>query len=199
MWKLRLTLVIAILMAAVVVGGYRLSQPEPEMVSAAPVPPPARVKVADISVQAMSVEEVEARTLPRIADQTNIYRDQNWNFHLRYPAGWERLTLSDSLTLFQSPDGESRIRVEAAGPVPLDGLSGFVDRSLGQAMVYSRQQLTVYGAPAERVVTVDGGSMETSFYINWNGTIFVVSGVGQQQAIELAARSFNAPLQVALR
>jgi len=59
----------------------------------------------------------------------------------------------------------------------------------------------VHGLPAERIVAYSDtvGGQITTFYIDNNGTIFTVTGVGEQKAIEMIARSFNAPQVVAQR
>jgi hypothetical protein len=105
------------------------------------------------------------------------------------------------MTVIQSPDGASSVKVEAVGPLPADGLAAFVDRSLGDEVLFSRQLLTVHGQPAERVVAYSdtANGQVTTFYINANGSVFVITGVGQQKDIELIARSFNGPLELALR
>jgi hypothetical protein len=202
MTKIRWILVITIICLAVLVAGFRLTQPEPEIVEAAPVPPAvALVKTETLDVQATSIEEVEARRAQTVLEQMAVFADEQSGYHVSYPLDWEQLALSTSVALFQSPDGASKVKVEAVGPLPADGLAPFVDRSLGDDIVYSRQLLTVHGLPAERVVaySVAAGSQVTTFYIDQGASVFVVTGNGDQKSIEMIARSFNAPQVVAQR
>ncbi len=200
MTKIRWIFVTCIVLVAVVVAGYRLSQPEPETVAAAPVPPSA-AKMESISAQMTTVEEVEVQSLSAAVDQMALFKEDTLGYHLSYPRGWEKQTLSSTTTLFQAPDGASQVKVEAVGPLPADGLAAFVDRSVTGDMVYSRQLLTVHGLPAQRVVayseTVE--DQVTTFYLELDGNVFVVVGTGQQRPIEMIARSFNAPQLVAQR
>lgn len=200
MTKLRWILVVSIILVAVLAAGYRLTRPEPETAAAAPVPPVAQ-KTEALSLQVTTVEEVAARGLVVAAEPLAVFTAEESGFHISYPGNWDRLTLSTTTTLLQSPDGASRVQVEDAGPLPADGLAAFVDRSLGSDIIYSRQLLTVHGLPAERVVTYSdtAGSSVTTFYIQLNGSVIVVTGSGEQQAIEMIARSLNAPQLVALR
>ena len=68
-------------------------------------------------------------------------------------------------------------------------------------MVLSRQSLTVHSHPAERVVAFadNPGGQKTTFYIEADASAYVITGMGQQSAIEKVARSFNAPQVVAQR
>ena len=201
MTKVRWLLVIAVICVVVLVVGYRLTQPEPETVAAAPVPPvPAQTKTESLSAQATTIEEVEARSVLAVVEPMTLLEAEQ-EYHVNYPVDWETLTPSTTMTVLKSPDGESIVKVEAVGPVPADGLAPFVDRSLGSEMVFSRQLLTVHGLPAERIVAYSDtvGGQITTFYIDNNGTIFTVTGVGEQKAIEMIARSFNAPQVVAQR
>ena len=200
--RIRWILVIAIICIAVLVAGYRLTQPEPETVAAAPVPPaPAQVKTESLSVQATTIEEVEARGVPVVAAQTALFESEQLGYHLSYPVGWQTLAPSSTVAVLKSPDEASIVKVEAVGPLPVDGLALFVERSLGDDIVISRQLLTVQGLPAERVVAFSdtAGGQVTTFYINYDGSVFVVTGVGDQRAIVMIARSFNAPQAVAQR
>jgi len=202
MIKIRWILLIAIICVAFLVAGYRLTQPEPETAAAAPVPPASvQVKTETLSIQATTVEEVEARGVPTTAMEMALFELEELGYHLNRPVGWQTSISSSTMTIIKSPDGASLVKVEAVGPLPADGLAAFVDRSISEHIVFSRQLLTVHGLPAERVVaysdTVDG--QVTTFFIDDNGSVFVITGVGQQKGIELIARSFNAPLEVALR
>ena len=200
MTKIRWILVIAVICVAVLVAGFRLTQPDPEIAVAAPVPPMlVQLKTESIATQVMTIEAVEARGLVRLVEPVTVFEAAQLGFHLSYPAAWEVLTPSTAMAVFKSPDGRSLVKVEAVGPLPADGLARFVDRSLGNEVVLSRQLLTVQGLPAERVVTyVDTiGGQVTHFYIDYDQTVFAVTGVGEQRSIELIARSFNAPQAVA--
>ncbi len=202
MTKIRWLLVMTIICLAVLVGGYRLTHPEPEMVAAAPVRPASvQVKTESIAAQAMTIEAVEARGLARPVEPVALFASSELGLHLSYPADWQVLIPSTTLAVFKSPDGASLVKVEAVGSRPADGLASFVDRSLGRDLVLSRQILTVHGLPAERVVAYSplAGGQVTTFYIDDNGSIFVVTGIGEQRSIELIARSFNGPLAVAQR
>lgn len=200
MTKIRWFFIISIILIALVVAGFRLTQPEPETVVAAPVPPPA-VKMESLNAQALTIEEVEARNAVAASQQKAIFKDASLGYHLSYPLHWEKERLSSTTALFQSPDGASQVKVEAAGPLPADGLAPFVDRSLGNEILYSRQLLTVHGLPAQRVVAYSRalGQQVTTFYIERDGNVFVVTGTGHQKSIEMIARSFNAPQVVAQR
>ena len=200
MTKIRWLLIITIICIAVLIAGFRLTQPEPEMVAAAPVPPPSiPVKTESILAQATTIEAVEARGLARPVEPVALFESSELGFHLSYPVAWQTLIPSTTLAVFKSPDGASLVKVEAVGPRPADGLASFVDRSLGHDVVLSRQLLTIHGQPAQRVVAYSelAGGQVTTFYIDVNGSIFVVTGVGEQKSIELIARSFNGPLAVA--
>lgn len=202
MTKIRWLLVITIISVAVLTAGYRLTQPEPETVAAAPVPPVSvQVKTESIAAQALTIEAVDARGLTRTVEPVALFESSGLGFHLTYPVAWHSLTPSTTLAVFKSPDGATLVKVEAVGPRPVDGLAPFVDRSLGQDVVLSRQMLTIHSQPAERVLAYSelAGGQVTAFYIDVNGSIFVVTGVGEQRSIELIARSFNGPLAVAQR
>jgi len=201
MTKVRWLLVIAVICVAVLVVGYRLTQPEPETVAAAPVPPVSvQTKTESLNAQATTIEEVEARSVLAVVEPMALFEAEQ-GYHVSYPVDWKTLTPSTTMSVLKSPDGVSVVKVEAVGPVPADGLAPFVDRSLGSEMVLSRQLLTVHGLPAERIVAYSDtvGGQITTFYIDNNGTIFTVTGVGEQKAIEMIARSFNAPQVVAQR
>jgi hypothetical protein len=202
MTKIRWILLIAIICMALLVAGYRLTQPEPEMVAAASVPPASvQVKTESLNVQATTMEEVDARGGSRIAPERALFMSQASGYHLSRPVGWQTVNLSTTMTVIKSPDGASIVKVEAVGPLPADGLAAFVDRSLGNDVVFSRQLLTVHGQPAERVVAYSdrANGQVTTFYIDAKGSVFIIAGVGHQKDIELIARSFNEPLELALR
>jgi len=202
MTKLRWTFIIVIICLAITIVGFRLAHLDPQIVEAAPVLPAANlVKTESIADQVTTLAEVNVRGVEPIVEPMAVFTDGELGFHLNYPAGWEQLSLSSSVTLFQSPGGANQVKVEAAGPLSADGLSPFVDRSLGNDIVFSRQLLTVHGLPAERVVVFSEalGNQVTIFYINQGASIFVVTGTGDQKSIEVIARSFNAPQLVAQR
>jgi hypothetical protein len=145
MTKIRWLLVMTIICLAVLVVGYRLTHSEPETVAAAPVRPVSvQVKAESIAAQAMTIEAVEARGLVRPVEPVALFASSELGFHLSYPADWQVLTPSTTLAVFKSPDGANLVKVEAVGPRPVDGLAAFVERSLGQDLVLSRQILTVH-------------------------------------------------------
>ncbi len=197
--KLRVTLIIAIVMIAVITVGFRFTQPQPETVAAAPghaVAAPAKVEA--ISLQMTAVEPVALQP----AMSMSLFEAANVDYRLSYPTNWDHLALSNAATLFQSPDGDTQVTVELAGPLPADGLNQFVSRSLTPNLrVYSHQLLTIHGLPAERVITFSGetGLQQTTFYISFDDSVVVITGRGEQQPIEMIARSFNAPQLVALK
>jgi|GEM_PF-2813871 len=195
--KISSIIAIVILLGIVGAGGYYLSQSE-EVVEAAPVVVPVK---APVSVQATMVETVKAQDILPLIDQSLVYQNDVFNYHLSYPADWSQTQPSANVAIFQAPDHTTEVRVEAVGPLPADGLTAFVDRSLGQDVLISRQLLTLHGFLAERVIVYSDrvGSQVTSFYIDAEKSAFVISGVGEQAAIEMIARSFNAPQMVAQR
>ncbi len=195
--KISSIIAIVILLGVIVAGGYYLSQSE-EVVEAAPAAAPVK---APVSVQATTVETVKAQDILPLMDQNLVYQNDLFNYHLSYPADWTQTQPSANVAIFQAPDHTTEVSVEAVGPLPADGLTAFVDRSLGRDVLISRQLLTLYGSSAERVIVFSDrtGSQVTSFYIDAGKSAFVISGVGEQTAIEMIARSFNAPQLVAQR
>jgi hypothetical protein len=196
---LRWIIVITIICAAVLVAGYRLVQPEMAEVSAAPIVMVS--KNVSLNSQATTVDEVEARGGQSISQPTLVFADDDYGYQLSYPAGWDMLELSSEMVIFQALDGVTRVKVEAIGPVAADGLARFVDRSLYNDDVLSRQSLTIHGFAAERVITFadSPGGQKTTFFIDAADTAYVITGMGQQTLIENIARSFNAPQIVALK
>lgn len=196
---MRWIIVITIICATVLVAGYRLVQPEVAEVSAAPVA--VASKNISLNMQATTVDEVEARRAQSIVQPAVMFEDDDYGYHVSYPAGWEMLELSSDVVIFQSVDGVTRVKVEAVGPIAVDGLAPFVDRSLYQDNVLSRQSLTIHGFAAERVIAFadSPGGQKTTFFIDADDTAFVITGMGQQPLIEHIARSFNAPQVVALK
>lgn len=196
--QIRWMLIIIIICEAILAAGYRLTQVEPETAAAA-----APVLVVDraISAQATTIEEVQARNVRPLTSQTVTFTDQLFGYRLSYPADWYKLELSSNVIVFQSVDGTTRVKVEVAGPLPVDGLAAFVDRSLVSDIVLTRQLLTIHGLPAERVLVYSEGtgSQVTNFYISADSMVYVISGFGEQKLVESVARSFNAPQVVALR
>ena len=148
MTKLRIALIITIGLIAVTAVAVRFTQPEPETAAAAPshivAAPP---KTESISLQMTAVESVARQATVPMA----LYKAADIDYHLNYPADWSYLILSSAATLFQSSNGDTQVTVELAGPLPADGLSPFVSRSLSpNQQIYSHQLLTVHGLPAER-------------------------------------------------
>jgi len=196
--KARWVLVFIIICISMAVAGFRLTQPEPQLVSAAPVPPAAALnKTESLEGQTLATDEAA------VQGETDrvVFVDEKLGYHISYPLDWVKVSVSTTVTLFQSPTGDSQVKVEAVGPLSKDGLGPFVDRSIGNDIVFSRQQLSIHGLPAERVVAFSEveNSPVTTFYLNQQNTVFVIRGAGQQQSIELIARSFNAPQVVAWR
>jgi len=189
--KIHSIIVIAIICGALLMGGYRLSQSE-EIAEAALVPAPVK---APVSIQATTLEEVEARAVQLVVEETAIFDNEVFGYHLSYPVAWEKQQLSGNVVVFQSPDHTTQVKVEAVGPLPADGLTPFVDRSLGSDILISRQSLTIHSFPAERVIAFSDnvGGQITSFYVDAGDSAYVISGVGEQKAIEMIARSFNTP------
>ena len=194
--KIRSLIAIAVLLSVIIGGGYYLSQSE-EVVGAAPVTVPAK---APLSVQATSIEEVKAQTVLPLVDQKTVFENKVFNYQLSYPPDWAKEQPSANVVIFESPDNTTRVKVEAVGPLA-DGLTAFVDRSLGRDVLISRQLLTLHDNPAERVIVFSDqvGGQVTSFYVDAGTSAYVISGVGEQAPIEMLARSFNAPQLVAQR
>jgi hypothetical protein len=192
MKTIRWILMLGIVCGAILVAGYRLTQFEMEASAAVSVSAPVK---PSLSVQATTVQEVA------VVDRTAVFEDGTFGYHIRYPLDWDKVQLSDYVVSFRSPNGASQVKVEAVGSLPADGLSPFVDRSLGNDIVISRQLLIVHSISAERVVTFSDviGSQITTFYLDGGESVFVVTGIGEQKAIEMVARSFSIPQLVAQR
>jgi hypothetical protein len=192
--KIQPIIAIAILIGIIVAGGYYLSQSE-KIVEAAPVVAPVK---EPLTVQATTLEEVEAQTILPLTGQAELYNNEVFNYHLSYPVDWSKEQPSANVVVFRAADNTTEVKVEAVGPLPADGLTAFVDRSLGQDILISRQLLTLQGFSAERVVVFSDrvGSQVTSFYVDAGNSAYVISGVGQQAAIEMIARSFKASPQL---
>lgn len=195
---IRSILVIGIICGAVLMAGYRLSRSE---LDASAAVPDRAVAKASLNIQATTIEEVEARGVQPVVDQTATFEDAALGYRVNYPQGWDKVEFSNTAVAFQAPDGVTQVKVEAVGPLSEDGLARFVDRSLGNDKVVSRQLLTVHGVPAERVITFSDvlGGQVTSFYLDGGNSTFVITGFGEQKAIELLARSFTMPQLVAQR
>lgn len=193
--KIRSVIVLVILLGVVLGSGYYLSHSE-EVVEAAPVLAPVK---APLSVQATSIEEIKAPAILPLVDQSAVYENKIFNYQISYPTNWTKEQPSANVVMFQSPDHTTKIKVEAVGPLPADGLTAFVDRSLGRDVLISRQLLTLHDNPAERVIVFSDrmGGQVTSFYVNAGTSAYVISGTGEQASIEMLARSFNAPQLVA--
>jgi hypothetical protein len=199
---IRWVIVVAIICMAILVAGYRLVQSEPNPVAAAPaLTDSAPIKKVSLDVQATTLEEVQARETQAVVEPMVTFEDEHFGYHLSYPVKWEMSRLSANVVLFQSVDGVTKVKVEAVGPMPADGLVPFVERSLYDEVVISRQSLTVHGYSAERVVAFadSPGGQKTTFYIEADASAYVITGMGQQSLIEQIARSFNAPQVVAQR
>ncbi len=179
----------------VVAALFVWNRPQPEMVAEAAVPAPVR---ASVSTQATQVDQVIA---PLADAQEVLYDNQTFGYRLTYPAEWQKQQPSANVVIFQAPGGATQVKIEAVGPLPPDGLTPFVNRSLGPDILISRLTLTINGLPAERVVAfsdaVDG--QVTSFYVDGGRCAYVISGVGEQKVIEQIARSFQATELVAQR
>ena len=199
MMHIRSMLVITVICAAILGAGYRITQFEPEVAAAAaPVPV---VNNRSISVQATTIEEVQARTIQPLTDDSIRFVDNTFGYYLNYPADWSEKDLSSNVVIFHAFDGATRVKVEVAGVLPVDGLSGFVDRSLGQDIVLTRQLLTIHGLTAERVLFYSdtAGGKITTFYVSADNMVYVISGSGDEAQVEVIARSFNAPQVIALQ
>jgi hypothetical protein len=184
---------IMLTLATILVGSYSLAQVKAEkeiVIPAAPV-----VTKPPISIQATSVEEVEARPVKPLLGQKALIYDHIFGYSVSYPADWHKLALSSSVVWFQSVDGTTHVKLEVAGSLPSDGLTRFVDRSLGQDILLTRQSLTIQGHPAERLqlFSTEIGGQVTRFYIQAGEMIYAISGAGEQKLIESLARSFSAP------
>jgi hypothetical protein len=197
MKTVRWMFVLGIICGAMIVAGYRLSRSELEAAAAVTLAP-AR---ASLAAQATTIEEVEARGVQPVIAQPMLFEDSTFGYQVSVPLGWNTVRLSEYVIAFRSPDGVTQVKIEAVGPLPADGLAPFVDRSLGSDAVLSRQLLTVQGIPAERVITFsDVLDLEaTTFYLDAGQSAFVVTGIGEQKAIEMMARSFTLPQLVAQR
>jgi hypothetical protein len=186
--KLRTIVTIFILFGAVFVAGlYWLNRPEPEMVVAAAVPAPSR---AAVNMQATTAEQIIAQPITNLF---SVYENSWFNYRVNYPGGWLKQEPSTNVVILQAPNLGTEVKVEAVGPLPADGLTPFVDRSLGADEVISRQLLTIQGYTAERVITIAAstGRQETTFYVDAGQSAYVISGFGEQKAIEQIARSFS--------
>jgi hypothetical protein len=197
--KFRLTLLITLIGGALLGAGYRLSQTELEVTAAAPKP--AIIHKAPISSQATTVEEVVARQGQPEAEPVQLFEDAMFGYQVSYPVEWTKRSLSNYVVAFQSPDGATRVKVEVASVLPADGLAAFVDRSLGPDILLTRQQLTIHGFPAERILLFSDANegQVTYFYISADNRVYIITGFGQQKAIEAIARSFNAEQLLALQ
>jgi hypothetical protein len=197
--QIRWMLALLIVCSAILGAGYRLTQVEPETAAAAmPIPVVAR---PSLSVQATTIEEVEARSVQPVAQRNITIEDTVLGYHISYPTSWYKTELSSNVVVIQSGDGATRVKVEIASVLPADSLAGFVDRSLGQDILLTRQLLTIHGLPAERVLVYsdEAGGQVTSFYVDADQMVYVISGSGEQKLIESVARSFNAPQLIAQR
>jgi hypothetical protein len=186
---MRIGTVIALIIisGAVLVAGLRLSQSDSEIAFAALVSAPEK---PSIRVQAMNTTPTVVKPL---AGEVVTFDNEVFNYQVSYPAHWERLEPSANVVVFQSPDVKTQVKVEAVGPLPADGLTAFVDRSLGRDIIISRQSMTIQGFPTERVLVFSDrvDSQVTTFYVDAGQCAYVITGMGEQKAIEQIARSFN--------
>lgn len=194
----RIVMTIAIIGMALATAGYRLTQPEPETVAA----DQARANVAPVEARLISLQStVVDKSMPVLDEQMIVFKNELFGYNIDYPVDWGLHELAANTVRFEAPDGQTSVTVEAVGPLANDDLATFVDLSLGQERVLSRQLLTVHGYPAERVISYpqDVGVQVTNFFINTQTSAFVITGIGEQRPIELIARSFNAPEALAWR
>jgi hypothetical protein len=189
--KIRVIITIVVVGIIAVAAGYRLAQAGLEASAAEPAPVAAK---ASPSSQATTIEEVQLRAAQPAALQPATFADDLFSYHLVYPLGWEADRIAGNQVVFRSPDGSASVTVEAVGPLA-EKLTTFANRSLGDNIVISRQSLTVHGLPAERVIAYsdEAGSQVTLFFIDAGSSAYVLTGVGEQQAVEMIARSFNSP------
>lgn len=192
--KIRTLFTLALIGGIIIVTAlFVLNRPQPEIVAEAAIPAPVR---ASVSTQATSADQI---AIQPVASQELLYDNQTFGYRLSYPADWQKQQPSANVVVFQSADLSSQVKIEAVGPLPPDGLTPFVDRSLGPDVLISRLTLTINGLPAERVMAfsdaVDG--QVTSFYVDGGQCAYVITGVGEQKAIEQVARSFQATELVA--
>lgn len=195
--KMRLVIILMVLGIMIGAVGYHLALAN--LAAVAAETGPAGVK-APLSAQATTLEEVEAR-LQAAAAQPELFADDTFDYHLVYPLGWEVNRLAPNRVSFRAPDGTAEVMVEAVGPLAADGLAGFVDRSLQNYIVLNRQLLHVHGLPAERILAYSDkvSGQVTLFFIDAGYSAYVLTGTGDQKALEVIARSFNAPQPLALR
>lgn len=193
--KMRFVLMFMVLGIMIGAVGYHLGRANLQTVAAEP----AGVK-APLSLQATTVEEVEARVLDAPVSQPELFADDTFDYHLVYPLGWEVDRPAPNRVSFRAPDGTATVLVEAVGPLAADGLTAFVNRSLDNYIVLSRQSLAVHGLPAERILAYSdqADGQVTLFFIDAGRSAYVLTGTGEQQALEMVARSFNSPQPVAL-
>ncbi len=194
---IRSIIILAILSGAIFVTGYRLSHPAPDIMTTADDEAVTVTETRSLVAQATTVEDM----VPTPAEQMVVYNNQMFDYHLDYPVGWQINQTTANVSQFESPDGVSRVTVEAIGSLPAEGLAAFVARNLGEQMVISHQTLTIHSQPAERVIVYaeDLGAQETNFFIETDASLVIITGVGEQKPIEMIARSFNAPQAVAQR
>jgi hypothetical protein len=187
MVNIRWILTITIICSAILLAGYRLTQAEPEVVTAAA---PTAVASRDITIQSTSIDDIQ---ILATNEQGQLFEHNVFGYALNYPADWDVTISSENIVVFQSPDKNTRVDVTMAGVVPADGLAGFVDRELAQGNSSGRYSLTINGVPAEHVLLepVGGGELSVNVYIEFDDTIIVISGTGERELIETIARSFN--------
>ena len=195
--KMRLVLTFMVLGIMIGAVGYHLARANLQTVAAEPAQ--AGVK-APLSVQATTVEEVEARAAAGAISPPELFADDAFGYHLVYPLGWRVDRPAPNRVSFRAPDGTATVLVEAVGRLAADGLAGFTNRSLDNYIVLSRQSLVVHGLPAERVQAYSdkAGGQVTLFFIDAGQSGYVLTGTGEQKALEVIARSFNSPQPLAL-
>ncbi len=196
--KIRTMITLGLLAILVLGAGYALTRTDLEANAAVPAGAPER---APLSVQATSLEEVQARQEPALVNQTAVFDHQIFDYNLVYPLGWDMVEVTGSRLMFRSPDKTTEVTIEAIGPLPAGDLTAFVNNSLADDIIISRQSLTVHGMPAERVLAHSDkvGGRVTYFFIDGGEMAYLVSGTGEQKPVEMIARSFNSPQPIAQR
>ena len=100
---IRGVIVVAIICAAILAAGYRLTQSEPNPVAAAPaLTDSVPLKKVSLDAQATTLEEVQARDTQAVVEPMATFEDEHFGYHLSYPASWETDRLSANVVLFQS-------------------------------------------------------------------------------------------------
>lgn len=176
--KKRLTLIVLLLIAITVMITYRISSEE-LAAKASFVDKPA------LETQAFAADAAEFVPL---GNPVQVYEDAIFGYQVSYPVGWDVFELRPNVMALMGTHALYPVQIEVVGPLAED-LTTFVNRSLGDTPVITRQDLTIHGATAQRIITRDS----TTFYINTAESAYIVSSMGEPQAVEMIARSFTAP------